>query len=144
MKKKEIGKINLQIPAGKANPAPPIGPALGQKGLNIAEFCKQFNDRTKAMEQGMPVPVVITAYADKSFTFITKTPPTSYLIKKSAGLTSGSKTAGRETVGSISASEVTKIAKMKMADMGVDDPDAAEASVIGTARSMGIEVEMKE
>ncbi|KIE05461.1 50S ribosomal protein L11 [Candidatus Jidaibacter acanthamoeba] len=140
-KKTVVAKIKLQIPAGKANPSPPVGPALGQRGLNIMEFCKQFNDRTKDMEVGMPIPVVIEAYADKTFTFITKTPPTSYLVKKKAGVASGSKTPGREFAGKITMPQIEEIAKMKMADMGVDSLEAAISQVIGTAASAGIKVE---
>ncbi len=140
MKKKQVGEIKLQIAAGKANPSPPVGPALGQRGLNIVEFCKQFNERTKDMEVGMPIPVIISAYADRSFTFILKTPPTSYLLKKAAGLTSGSKIAGREVIGKVPTSEVEKIAVMKMEDMGIDSLESAIKNVAGTARSMGIEV----
>ncbi len=139
--KKKVAEIKLQIPAGKANPSPPIGPALGQRGLNIVEFCKQFNDRTKEMEVGMPIPVIITAFADRSFTFIMKTPPTSYLLRKAAGVAGGSKIAGREVIGKVSIPEVEKIAKMKMEDMGIDSISSAINSVKGTARSMGIEVE---
>ena len=140
-KKAITGYVKLQIPAGSANPSPPVGPALGQRGLNIMEFCKQFNDRTKDFEKGMPIPVVITAYADKSFTFITKTPPTSYLVKKKAGLASGSKLPGRDKAGKISKSDILEIAKMKMADMGVTDLDAAISMVKGTCVSMGVKVQ---
>lgn len=139
-KKAVVAYIKLQIPAGKANPSPPVGPALGQRGLNIMEFCKQFNDRTKDMEPGVPIPVVIGAHADRTFSFITKTPPTSYLVKKEAGVTSGSKTPGRDSAGKITMSQIEKIAKMKMADMGVDSLEAAISQVIGTATSAGIEV----
>lgn len=138
--KKKVAEIKLQIAAGKANPSPPIGPALGQKGLNIVEFCKQFNDRTKDMEVGMPVPVIITAYADRSFTFIIKTPPTSFLLKKAANVANGSKIAGREVIAKVPVSEVKRIAIMKMEDMGIDSLESAINNVIGTARSMGIEV----
>lgn len=141
MKKKILGYIKLQVPAGKANPSPPIGPALGQKGLNIMEFCKQFNERTKGLEIGSPVPVLITAYADKSFEFITKTTPTSFLVCKFAGLEKGSKIPGREVIGKIEAEKVLEIAKMKLSDMGVDCIDAAVSMVEGTARSMGIVVQ---
>lgn len=140
MKKKIIGQIKLQVAAGKANPSPPIGPALGQKGLNIMEFCKQFNERTKDIEVGSPVPVVITAYVDKTFDFITKTPPTSYLIKKGAGVEKGSSTPGKNIVGKITTEKVIEIAKVKMLDMGVDNLDAAVNMVKGSARSMSIEV----
>lgn len=138
--KKVIGYIKLQIGAGSANPSPPVGPALGQRGLNIMEFCKQFNEKTKDMEKGVPVPVVITAFADKTFTFITKTPPVSYFVKKKAGVTSGSKLPGRENAGKIKVSDIAEIAKMKMADMGVDDLESAISQVEGTARASGIMV----
>lgn len=138
--KKIVGQIKLQIPAGKANPSPPVGPALGQRGLNIMEFCKQFNERTKAMEVGMPIPVVITAYADKTFVFETKTPPVSFFVKKYSGLAKGSKIPGRERIGKISMSQVEEIAKLKMIDMGVEDIKAAMNMVAGSARSMGVEV----
>ncbi|CAL7963796.1 50S ribosomal subunit protein L11 [Alphaproteobacteria bacterium] len=140
MKKKVTGEVKLQIPAGKANPAPPIGSALGPKGVNIGEFCKQFNEKTKELEVGMPLPVVITIYADRSFTFITKTPPTSYLIKKYAKVDKGAKTPGREIVGEIDADSVVEIAKMKMHDMGIDNLDSAIRSVEGTALSLGLVV----
>lgn len=141
VKKKEVAKISLVVSAGKANPAPPIGPALGQKGLNIGEFCKQFNDRTKDMEVGAPIPVEITAYSDRSFSFILKTPPTSYLVKKFANLEKGSKFPGREMAGTISMNNIKKIAEMKLGDMGVDEIDIAVKCVIGTASSVGIKVE---
>jgi large subunit ribosomal protein L11 len=140
VKKKLVAVIKLEIPAGKANPAPPIGPALGQRGLNIMEFCKQFNERTKEAKVGTPTPVIINAYADKSFDFITKTPPVSFYIKEFAGIASGSKTAGRATVGQISVEKVMEIAKIKMNDMGVEKIESAINMVKGTARSMGIEV----
>ena len=139
-KKKILDKINLQIPAGGANPAPPVGSALGKRGVNISDFCKKFNDQSKSMEAGMPIPVVITVYVDKSFSFIMKTPPTSHLIRKAAGLEKGSGLSGRESVGKISIEEVRKIAGIKMADMGVDSLDSAVASVIGSAKSAGIDV----
>lgn len=139
-KKAITGYVKLQIPAGSANPSPPVGPALGQRGLNIMEFCKQFNERTKDFEKGMPIPVVITAHADKSFSFITKTPPTSYLIKKKSGVASGSKLPGRDKAGTLSKSDALEIAKMKMIDMGVEDLEVAVSQVEGTALSMGIEV----
>lgn len=139
-KKKIVGFIKLQVPAGKANPSPPIGPALGQRGLNIMEFCKAFNDRTKAMELGMPVPVVITAYADRTFTFITKTPPNTYFLKKAAKIQSGSKTPGRVGSGSVTMSQIQEIAKIKMPDLNAHTEEAAMQMIIGSARSMGLKV----
>jgi len=138
--KKVLAEIKLQIPAGKANPAPPIGPALGQKGLNIAEFCKQFNDKTKNEDPNLKLPVIITAYADRSFSFVIKAPPVPDLIKKFANLKSGSKSPGKETAGQIKRIDVSKIAQMKYLDMGLDELGLAEKTVEGTARSMGIEV----
>ncbi len=140
MAKKVTGSIKLQVPAGQANPSPPIGPALGQAGLNIMEFCKQFNARTQKMEPGMPIPVVITAYADRSFTFVTKTPPASYFLKKAAKLESGSKTPGTDTVGKVTMAQVREIAQAKMVDLNANDLDAACRMIAGSARSMGIEV----
>jgi large subunit ribosomal protein L11 len=140
MAKKVTGSIKLQVPAGQANPSPPIGPALGQAGLNIMEFCKQFNARTQKMEPGMPIPVVITAFSDRSFTFVTKTPPASYFLKKAAKLESGSKTPGTETVGKVTMAQVREIAQTKMADLNANDLDAACRMIAGSARSMGIEV----
>lgn len=141
MAKKIVGYIKLQIPAGKANPAPPIGPALSQKGLNIMEFCKAFNAKTQSMEAGMPVPVVITAYADKSFTFEMKTPPVTYYIKKAANIQSGSQKTGiTAPVAKISMEDVREIAKQKMADLNAHDIEAASQMIIGSARSMGVEV----
>lgn len=140
MKKKLVGQINLVIAAGKANPAPPVGPALGQKGVNIMEFCKQFNERTKAHDVGIPIPVVINVYHDKSFDFITKTSPTSYHIRRLAGIASGSKTPGRANAGKITIAQVAEIAKIKMGDMGVDSLEAAMLMVKGSARSMGVEI----
>ncbi|WPX96006.1 50S ribosomal protein L11 [Candidatus Bandiella euplotis] len=140
MKKKAVGEIKLQILAGKANPAPPIGPALGQKGLNIAEFCKQFNDRTKNEDPNMKMPVIITAYADRSFSFIVKAPPVADLIRKYAGLQKGSSTPGRTMVGSIKKEDVVKIAEIKLEDIGVDKIESATKVVEGTARSMGVKV----
>ncbi|RZI46720.1 50S ribosomal protein L11 [Rickettsiales endosymbiont of Peranema trichophorum] len=137
---KIVCQIKLQVPAGQANPSPPIGPALGQRGLNIKDFCTQFNDKTKGFEQGMPVPVIITAYADRTFTFVTKTPPTSYLVKKAAALQKGSQTPGRSTAGQIPKAKVEEIAKMKLVDMGIDGIDSAISQVMGTAVSMGIQV----
>ena len=140
MAKKIVGFIKLQIPAGKANPSPPVGPALGQRGLNIMEFCKAFNAQTQGMEPGLMLPVVITAFADKSFTFILKTPPMSHFIKKAAKLESGSKTPGRDIAGSISKAQVKEIAQAKMQDLNCDTIEAAMRMVEGSARSMGIEV----
>ncbi len=143
-KKAVTALIKLQIPAKKANPSPPVGPALGQRGLNIMDFCKQFNDRTKDLEEGMPIPVVISAYSDKSFTFVTKKPPVSYFVKKKAKVQSGSKLPGRDSAGKISMADITDIAKIKMEDMGVESIEAAIQQVIGTAKSAGIQVEENE
>ena len=140
MAKKINGYIKLQVPAGQANPSPPIGPALGQAGLNIMEFCKQFNARSQKMEPGTPIPVVITAFSDRSFTFITKTPPASYFLKKAAKLTSGSKTPGTDVVGKVTMAQVREIAKAKMEDLNANDLDAACKMIAGSARSMGIQV----
>jgi large subunit ribosomal protein L11 len=140
MAKKIAGYVKLQVPAGKANPSPPIGPALGQRGLNIMEFCKAFNAATQGLEPGMPIPVVITAYADRTFTFTTKTPPASYLLKKAAGLEKGNQTPGRATSGKVSASQVREIAEQKMKDLNANDLDAAVRMIAGSARSMGLEV----
>lgn len=140
MAKKIEGYIKLQIPAGKANPSPPVGPALGQRGLNIMEFCKAFNAQTQNMEPGMPIPVVITAYADRTFSFITKTPPVSYFLKKAAGLAKGSTTPGSGTVGKVTMAQVHEIAKAKMQDLNANDVEGASQMIIGSARSMGIEV----
>jgi len=140
MAKKIEGYIKLQIGAGKANPSPPVGPALGQRGLNIMEFCKAFNAATQSMEPGMPIPVVITAYSDRTFSFVTKTPPNSYFIKKAAGLDKGSKTLGLAKVGKITMKQVREIAEAKMKDLNANDLDAASQMIIGSARSMGIEV----
>jgi large subunit ribosomal protein L11 len=139
--KKIIGYIKLQVPAGKANPSPPIGPALGQRGLNIMEFCKAFNAQTQGMEPGMPLPVVITAYADKSFTFVMKTPPASILIKKAAKIETGSARPHTDKVGKITRAQAEQIAKLKMPDLTAADLDAAVRTIAGSARSMGIEVE---
>ncbi len=141
MAKKIIGFIKLQVPAGKANPSPPIGPALGQKGLNIMEFCKAFNAQTQGMEAGLPVPVVITAFADKSFTFIMKTPPASILIKKAAKLEKGSSNPLTNKVGSITKAQCEEIAKSKEPDLTASDLEAAVKTIAGSARSMGITVE---
>jgi large subunit ribosomal protein L11 len=140
MAKKIVGYIKLQVPAGKANPSPPIGPALGQRGLNIMEFCKAFNAATQDKEPGMPIPTVITAYADRTFTFITKTPPMTYFIKKAAGVQKGSQTPGRATAGSITMAQAREIAEAKMPDLNANDVEAAMAMVVGSARSMGFEV----
>ena len=139
MAKKEIAKIKLQIPAGAANPSPPVGPALGQHGLNIMAFCKEFNARTQD-QKGMITPVVITAYADRSFSFITKTPPAAILIQKAAKVEKGSGEPNRTKVGSITEAQVEEIAKLKMPDLNAASLDAAKRSIKGTARSMGIEV----
>jgi large subunit ribosomal protein L11 len=139
--KKIIGYIKLQIPAGKANPSPPIGPALGQRQLNIMEFCKAFNAATQKMEPGLPVPVIITAYADKSFTFIMKTTPASVLIKKAAGINKGSSKPHIDKVGKLSRNQAEEIAKLKMPDLTAANMDAAVKSIAGSARSMGVEVE---
>jgi large subunit ribosomal protein L11 len=141
MAKKIVGFIKLQVPAGKANPSPPIGPALGQRGLNIMEFCKAFNAQTQGVEPGLPLPVVITAYADKSFTFILKTPPASILIKKAAGVQKGSARAHAEKVGRITRAQAEAIATQKMPDLTASDLEAAVRTVAGSARSMGILVE---
>ena len=140
-KKKILGFIKLQIPAGKANPSPPVGPALGQKGLNIMEFCKAFNAETQKMEPGIPVPVIITAFEDKSFTFITKLPPVSYFIKKAAGLKSASKEPGKVVAGKITSAQVKEIAEAKMPDLNCSSVESAMQMVAGQARSMGIKVE---
>jgi large subunit ribosomal protein L11 len=140
MAKKIAGYLKLQVPAGAANPSPPIGPALGQRGLNIMAFCKDFNAKTSQMEKGAPIPVVITIYQDKSFTFEMRTPPVSYFIKKAAKLESGSKTPGRDKAGKITKAQVKEIAEKKMADLNCDSVEAAMRMVEGSARSMGIEV----
>ena len=139
MAKKVVGQIKLQIPAGQANPAPPVGPALGQQGVNIMAFCKEFNAATKD-QGGMVIPVVITVYQDKSFTFITKSPPASALLKKAAGIASGSKTPNKEKVGKVTKKQVMDIVKLKMKDLNAANEEAAFRVVAGTARSMGIEV----
>ncbi len=141
MAKKIVGYIKLQVPAGKSNPSPPIGPALGQRGLNIMEFCKAFNAATQKMEPGLPVPVVITAYADKSFTFIMKTTPAAVLIKKAAGISKGSSTPHSNKVGKLTREQLEEIAKVKTADLTAGDTNAAIRTIAGSARSMGIEVE---
>ena len=141
MAKKVIGYIKLQIPAGKANPSPPVGPALGQRGLNIMEFCKAFNAATQNVEPGLPIPVVITAFADKSFTFVMKTPPATILIKKAAKIEKGSPRPHTDKVGKITPAQAEEIAKTKMPDLTAADMDAAVRTIAGSARSMGIEVE---
>jgi len=141
MAKKVEGYIKLQVAAGKANPSPPVGPALGQKGLNIMEFCKAFNAQTQGMEAGMPVPVIITAYSDRSFTFELKTPPASYLLKKAAGLTSGSARPNTVKVGTVNRAQLEEIATVKMKDLTASDMDAAVRTIAGSARSMGLVVE---
>jgi large subunit ribosomal protein L11 len=141
MAKKIEGYIKLQIPAGKANPSPPVGPALGQRGLNIMDFCKAFNAATQSMEPGLPIPVVITAYSDKSFTYIMKTPPASILIKKAAKVSKGSGVPHTEKVGKITRAQAEEIAKTKQPDLTAADMDAAVKTIAGSARSMGIEVE---
>ena len=140
MAKKIIGYVKLQVPAGAANPSPPIGPARGQRGLNIMEFCKGFNARTQETEKGTPLPVVITVFQDKSFTFEIKTPPVTFFIKKAAGIEQGSKTPGREVKGSITMAQVREIAKAKMKDMNANDIEGAARMIAGSARSMGLSV----
>jgi large subunit ribosomal protein L11 len=140
MAKKIDGYINLQVPAGQANPSPPIGPALGQRGLNIMEFCKQFNAKTKDMEQGAPVPVKITVFSDRTLAFEMRTPPASYLLKKAAKIAGGSKEAGRSMVGTVTRAQVLEVARQKMKDLNTDDLEAAAKTVAGTARSMGLQV----
>lgn len=139
--KKIEAYIKLQIPAGKANPSPPVGPALGQRGVNIMEFCKAFNDQTKNLEAGLPTPVVITVYSDRSFTFVTKTPPASVLIKKAIGIQSGSSNPNVKKVGTITKAQLEEIAKLKEPDLTAASLDAAVKTIAGTARSMGVEVE---
>jgi len=141
MAKKIDGYVKLQIPAGKANPAPPVGTALGPRGLNIMEFCKQFNAATQQLEPGMPIPVVITVFSDRSFTFITKTPPVSHFLLKAAGIEKGSQTTGRgEHVGKVTMAQVRKIAEQKMPDLNANNIEAAATMIKGSARSMGLEV----
>lgn len=140
MAKKAVGFIKLQIPAGAANPAPPVGPALGQHSVNIMEFCKAFNAQTAGLEKGMPIPVVITAFADRTFSFVTKTPPASFFIRKAAGLDKGSQTPGRAVAGSITHAQVREIAEAKMKDLNAIDLEGAAAMIRGSARSMGIQV----
>src|ERR1700757_2279385 len=141
MAKKIEGYVKLQIPAGKANPSPPVGPALGQRGLNIMAFCKEFNAATQNLEPGMPIPVVITAYADRSFTFVTKTPPASFFLKKAAGIEKGAQTTGKGgIVGRVTMAQVREIAEQKMVDLNAYDIDAACRMIVGSARSMGLDV----
>ena len=140
MAKKITGYIKLQVPAGTANPAPPIGPALGQRGVNIMEFCKAFNASTQELEKGAPIPTVITVYADRSFSFVTKTPPASFLLKKAARIQKGSAETGKSTVGSIKRSQLRDIAEVKMKDLNANDLDAAAKIIEGSARAMGLQV----
>ena len=140
MAKKVVGFIKLQVPAGKANPSPPIGPALGQRGLNIMEFCKAFNAQTQGLEPGMPMPVIITAYADRSFTFITKSPPNTYFLLKAAGIEKGSQTPGKGIVGKVTMAQIREIAQKKMNDLNAKDIEGACRMMVGSARSMGLEV----
>jgi large subunit ribosomal protein L11 len=140
MAKKVKGYIKLEIPAGQANPSPPVGPALGQKGLNIMEFCKAFNAATQSMEAGTPTPVMITAYSDRSFSFVTKTPPASFFLRKAAQVPKGSATPNRDKVGQVSKEQVREIAEAKMVDLNANDIEAAMLIIMGSARSMGIEV----
>ena len=140
MAKKIIGYVKLQVPAGAANPSPPIGPALGQRGVNIMEFCKQFNAKTQNMEKGTPLPVTITVYQDKSFVFEMKTPPASYFLKKAAKLESGSQKPGIDFVGTVTKAQLREIAKAKMKDLNANDEEAAIAIIAGSARSMGLQV----
>jgi large subunit ribosomal protein L11 len=141
MAKKIVGYIKLQIPAGKANPSPPVGPALGQRGLNIMQFVKEFNAATQSMEPGMPVPVVITAFGDRTFSFIMKTPPNTYFLKKAAGITKGTTTPGKgAAVGKVTMAQLHEIAKTKMKDMNANDPEGAVRMLAGSARSMGLTV----
>ena len=141
MAKKVVGIIKLHVPAGKANPSPPIGPALGQRGLNIMEFCKAFNAATQNLDPGMPIPVVITAFGDRSFTFVTKSPPNSYFLKKAAGIEKGSQTTGKgSTVGRVTMAQIREIAEQKIQDLNAKDIDGACRMLIGSARSMGLDV----
>ena len=141
MAKKVVGVIKLHVPAGKANPSPPIGPALGQRGLNIMEFCKAFNAATQNLDPGMPIPVVITAFGDRSFTFVTKSPPNSYFLKKAAGIEKGSQTTGKGSmVGRVTMAQIREIAEQKMQDLNAKDIDGACSMLIGSARSMGLDI----
>lgn len=141
MAKKIEAYIKLQVPAGQANPSPPVGPALGQRGVNIMEFCKSFNAQTQGLEQGMPIPVVITVYSDRSFTFVTKTPPASVLLKKAAGISAGSSRPNSDKVGKVTRAQLEEIAEIKMPDLTAADKDAAVRTIAGSARSMGLETE---
>jgi large subunit ribosomal protein L11 len=141
MAKKITAYVKLQVKAGEANPSPPVGPALGQKGVNIMEFCKAFNAKTQNLEKGMPIPVVITVYADRSFTFITKTPPATVLLKKAAGVTKGSKTPHTTKIGTVTRAQLEEIAAVKMPDLTAADMDAAVRTIPGSARAMGLNVE---
>ena len=141
MAKKVVGQLKLQVPAGKANPSPPIGPALGQRGINIMEFCKAFNAKTQEMEPGAPCPTIITYYQDKSFTFDIKTPPASFFLKKAAKISSGSKASGKESAGSVSSAQLREIAEAKMVDLNANDVEHAMRIIAGSARSMGLKVE---
>ena len=141
MAKKITGYLKLQVPAGQASPSPPIGPALGQRGLNIMEFCKGFNAKTQKMDQGVPIPTIVTIYADKSFTFEIKTPPASYFLRKAAKLDKGSQLPGRENVGTVTRAQLREIAEAKMVDLNANSIDAAEKIIAGSARSMGLEVQ---
>ena len=141
MAKKISGYLKLQVPAGNATPSPPIGPALGQRGLNIMEFCKAFNAKTQEMEKGMPIPTIITIYQDKSFSFITKTPPASFYLKKAAGLNKGGTEPGRSVAGKVTMAQVREIAEAKMVDLNANTVDQAAKIIAGSARSMGLEVE---
>ena len=140
MAKKVAGQLKLQVKAGSANPSPPIGPALGQRGINIMEFCKAFNAATQELEKGMPIPTIITVYADRSFTFVTKTPPATFLIKKAVNLKSGSKEPGKISAGTVKRSQLAEIAQVKMADLNANDIEAATKIIEGSARAMGLEV----
>ncbi len=140
MAKKILGYIKLEVPAGAATPSPPIGPALGQRGVNIMGFCKEFNARTGEMEKGTPLPTVITVYQDKSFTFVTKTPPASFLLKKAAGLAKGSGTTGRETIGQVTRAQLREIAQVKLKDLNANDIEAAARIIEGSAKAMGLNV----
>ncbi len=140
MAKKVVGYIRLQVPAGKATPSPPIGPALGQRGLNIMEFCKQFNAQTQGLEPGTPIPVIITAYSDRSFSFVTKMPPVSWYLKRAAGIEKGAAEPGRQTVGRVTVAQCREIAQQKLKDLNTEDLEAATRTVMGSARSMGLEV----
>ena len=141
MAKKVVGQLKLQVPAGAANPSPPVGPALGQRGINIMEFCKAFNAATQSLEAGLPIPVVISVYSDRSFTYITKTPPASVLLKKAAGITSGSGTPNTKKVGKVTRAQLEEIATTKMPDLTASDMDAAVRTIAGSARAAGIETE---